>query len=267
MRTAIASSVPLKLTLLVILFLSLWQGSGGSENPTMSTVPPFVQAVDFPKLMYRFDASLTLDRRTITSAGVSYVFSRRGKTFSTTIALYSDPKLAAEAMKTHSAFLMIAPSPGPVKIGDELLVYGSADSESGSLLFRRSNVFVVLGPGVPMEERLALANNLDGAFQTDVPEVMHLSNLKVPQILSVELPKSVHPGQVAMGKIEVRGTGDLSFQFACDSGAVRVQTVPIPMVIYTAPAEAMEHQFELVLATAGNLLVKKTVTISVTPEN
>ena len=242
-------------------------GGSDPENTHVTIVQPYVEAVDFPQLILRFLPGSTATRRGISATGVSYLVSRsngRGtQSFSAQIGVFRDEKLAGDALKRNAAFMMVGPTSSPEQIGDELLIFRSAGPESGSLLFRRMNVFVLLGPGLAMDERAVLARNIDTALQTDMSEVQHVTNLQLPEIAAVHLPATVHPRQVAEGRIDISGVGSFSITLGSDSGAVSIKMRPVPIIVYTAPSEAMQHEFELVLATAGNLISTKKIRMTV----
>ncbi len=233
----------------------------------MATVQPFVESVDFPKLMGRFLPGSKVSRRSVTATGVSYVFNRSSgsglQSFPAQIGAFRDEKAAAEALRKNAEVMMVGPTPSPEGIGDQLMIFRAKNPTGGSLLFRRMNVFLLLGPGIAMDERLMLARNIDTALQTDVPEIKHVSNLKVPEIISIDLPPTLHPREVAQGKIEISGGNFSSVEIGSDSGAVSVKMLPVPIIIYTAPSEPTNHEFEIVLATAGNLISTKKVKIMV----
>ena len=245
----------------------LSHGCSDSEKTCMTTVQPSVEAVDFPQLIRRLLPGSTATRRSIAATGVSYLFSRsssRGtQSFPALVGAFRDAKLADEALQKRAAFMMVGPTRSAETIGDELLVFRSKDPDGGSLLFRRMNVFILLGPGLAMDERLTLARNIDAALQMDVPEVKHVSNLQPPEIVAVHLPATVHPREVAQGRIEIAGASSFSFTLGSESGAVSVTMQPVPIIIYTAPSEPMKHEFEIALATAGNLISTKRITIIV----
>lgn len=247
--------------------LSLLQAVPDSEKTQMTTVLPFVEAVDFPPLIRRLLPGSTAVRRIVTATGVSYLISRPGnrgpQSFPAQIGAFRDAKLAAEALQIKAEFMMIGATRSPEQIGDELRIFRSSAPDGGSLLFRRMNVFILLGPGIAVDERMVLARNIDAALRMDSPEIRHVSNLQTPEILAIQLPPTIHRREVAQGRIEISGANLSSVTLGSDSGAVSVQMLPVPIIIYTAPSEPMTHEFDIVLATAGNFISTKKIKIVV----
>src|SRR5579863_9917636 len=78
-------------------------GRYDSGRSQMATVQPFVESVDFPKLMGRFLPGSKVSRRSVTATGVSYVFNRSSgsglQSFPAQIGAFRDEKAAAEALR------------------------------------------------------------------------------------------------------------------------------------------------------------------------
>lgn len=148
-------------------------------------------------------------------------------------------------------------------IGDELLVWKIADAQGGSVLFRRTNTVIYLSGGLPLDERLTLADRLDQALQKDIPEVRHSDSVIPPEILKVDLPSTVQARQSVTAQIEVAHIAPTEAWLGTENTNVTVKGGMKPTLTYYAPEEPGQDKIVLIISTPGNLLSKKTISIEV----
>jgi hypothetical protein len=156
---------------------------------------------------------------------------------------------------------------GPTKqdrlIGDEVLVWETADPEGGSVLFRRTNAVIYLPGGLPLGDRLTLAERLDNAMLADTVHVEHADPVVLPEIVSINFPPIINVGQEVTCEIEVANIRPEEALFGTATENLFVERGNIPTLTYYSPDEPGQSEILLFIGSPSNQVSEFSIIIEI----
>lgn len=234
------------------------------ESGRMNTeAKRLMSSIDLIKIIKHYYPTHNLAGRDMTQFGLEYVFvaDEPPLRFLVQIAVYKNETLAHDALERLKLLMAVGPTKQDRLIGDEVLVWETADPEGGSVLFRRTNAVIYLPGGWPFGERLILAERLDKAMLADTVNVEHADSVAPPEIVSINFPPIINIGQEVTSAIEVANIQPEEALFGTATEDLFVERGRIPTLTYYSPDEPGQNEIILFIGSPSNQISKYSITI------
>ena len=142
-------------------------------------------------------------------------------------------------------------------LGDEIRIWGAQGKLDGPLIYRFRNVFMEVSFDNSPEEPIEFARKFDALLKKGSSLFKFSKSLTMPQVELIDPPASVTRGEVTNIRLRISPIEPEKVFISGDNTRIKVDTGPVPALTYYAPREKGTDEFSILIATHGNLLLKK----------
>lgn len=208
----------------------------------------------------------TLATPWVTGRGVTRVYTSdqtATERMSLTVGVFADAN-SAEAVFLRTVWMT---STAPIAVRDVVdRAFLWTGRRTSALLLQEDNVVIHMSWFKTKEETIGIARQIAQELKMPTAFVTRATEIELPELVSVELPKRIRTGEQAQGNIVLANVDSAHVILGSDSTSVVLRAGEEPSITFCAPRtaeEAGEKTFSICVATPMNVIVTTRIRILV----